>query len=591
MRRACPPALALPLLALLAAAAPRAEAALARVEVRGVDEDLAPVLLAATRLGRLDEGQRAALGEARLRWLLRQAPAEVAEALRPYGYYAAEVAVDASSGPDGAVVVLAVTPGEPVRVRTRALAVIGEAEADARVQRALERFRPRVGEVLDHGVYEASKAAVGRRLADRGYFDAEIREARVEVVRGERAADVHVGWDSGRRYAFGEARFTGSPFRAGLLDPIPGWTPGEPWEQARLLELQQSLASFDWFGAIEVRPLPEEADADGRVPVEVALVPAKRHVYSVGLGVGTDSGVGVRAGFEQRWVNDRGHKANYELNGAQRRSTLAATYRIPAFDWVDGWWQGSAVLRDETFADDSTLRGIELIAGRSGRVGRWDLTANLNLKRERSAVGPEALLSTLLYPSLLAQRTEADDPITPSRGWSVTAELRAGSDALVSDIAFTQLRGEAKLVLSFGEATRLLLRGEAGTTSTADFERFPLSLRFFAGGDRSLRGYGYREVAPVGVRRIAGEPALTGGRHLLVGSVELERMFTRDWGAAVFVDAGNAFNRWDAIEPVVGVGLGLRWRSPVGPVRIDVAHGLDNREDDWRIHLNIGPDL
>jgi translocation and assembly module TamA len=591
MRRACPPALALPLLALLAGLARPAEAALAKVEVRGVDDALAPALLAATRVGRLDEGQRAALGDARLRWLLRQAPGEVAEALRPYGYYAAEVEVRVEQGRDGAEVVLEVAPGEPVRVRTLEVTVLGEAEADARVQRALRRFRPRVGEVLEHAAYEASKAAVGRRLADQGYFDAEVREARVEVLREARTADVRVAWDSGRRYRFGEARFSGSPFRAGLLDPIPGWTPGEPWEQARLLDLQQSLAGFDWFSAIEVRPLPEEADAEGRVPVEVALVPAKRHVYSVGLGFGTDTGAGVRAGFEQRWVNDRGHKALYELNWAQRRSTLAATYRIPAFDWVDGWWQASAVLRDEDFADDSTLQAFELIAGRSGRLGDWDLTANLNLKRERSEAGGEALLSTLLYPSLLAQRTEADDPITPRRGWSLTAELRAGSDALGSDIAFTQLRGEARLVLSFGRATRLLLRGEAGTTSTADFNRFPLSLRFFAGGDRSLRGYGYREVAPVGVRRIAGEPALTGGRHLLVGSVELERMFTRTWGAAVFVDAGNAFNRWDAIDPVVGVGLGLRWRSPVGPVRIDVAHGLDNREDDWRIHLNIGPDL
>mgnify|MGYP006147624151 CR=1 FL=1 len=172
-------------------------------------------------------------------------------------------------------------------------------------------------------------------------------------------------------------------------------------------------------------------------------------------------------------------------------------------------------------------------------------------------------------------------------------EVAKVDDVGLTFIDFLQLRAEAGLVRSFGRRHRVLLRAEAGTTVSQDFADFPPSLRFYAGGDRSVRGYGYKEIGQY-LEDASGNRYVFGGKHLVVASVEFERMFTREWGGAVFVDAGDAFDDFesDAFEMQLGVGVGVRWRSPVGPVRLDLAHGLgDDAQDSIRLHLTIGPDL
>jgi translocation and assembly module TamA len=137
--------------------------------------------------------------------------------------------------------------------------------------------------------------------------------------------------------------------------------------------------------------------------------------------------------------------------------------------------------------------------------------------------------------------------------------------------------------------SRLLLRGEAGRTFTGELLNLPPSLRYFAGGDRSVRGYGWREIGPR-IRNSVGQPYAVGAANVVSASAEYERYFSGPWGAAVFVDTGSAFNgRQAALH--TGVGIGLRWRSPVGPVRIDIARGLNQPESPFTLHLNIGADL
>jgi translocation and assembly module TamA len=234
------------------------------------------------------------------------------------------------------------------------------------------------------------------------------------------------------------------------------------------------------------------------------------------------------------------------------------------------------------------------VGSRSGRLGNWNLLAALNYRRERfedAATGYDYSYSTLVYPSLWAQWGDSDDPLYPRAARGLTLELRAGSSAIGSDIDFLQVRAEGRWIRSFGRRHRLLLRAEAGSTVSGDFPDFPPSLRFYAGGDRSVRGYGYKEIGQY-FTDADGRRYVFGGKHLLVASADFERMFTREWGAAVFVDAGDAFDGNGSFDPQVGAGVGLRWRSPVGPVRIDLAHGFGgDAQQSVRLHLNIGPDL
>lgn len=567
---------------LLAAGAANA-ADLAPLQVTGLPPELEANVLARASLQAMTPAQRLQVSEQRLAYLLRITPAEVRESLEPFGYYDAEVELDVARVGDRVTVTARVAPGTPVRVRRLDLAVDGAAREDPLVAARVEAFRPRPGDVLDHAVYEAGKAAIALRLAEHGYFDAELATHRVEVTRAEHAADIALGWRSGARYRLGAVRFEGQPLHAGVLDPLVPWTRGEPYDRARLLALQQSLADTDYFSGISLQPQPEAA-VDGEVPVQVTLVPAKRSVYRAGLRYGSDTGAGVTGRVERRYLNRRGHKLLLDLALAQRERSLLTQYRIPAFEWLDGWYALSLDLREEDI-EDLRSQTVTLSATRSGRWRDWELLAGLNARRERfdefDLQGSD--YATLVYPSLWGRWKQGDDPNTPSHGRALTIELRGGSRNAGSSVDFLQARVQGDWIRSFGERNRLLLRGELGATASPDFEEFPPSMRFYAGGDRSVRGYGYKAIGPDQDGRVFG------GRYLAVASVEFERMFTPEWGAAVFVDAGDAFD--EAFDAQVGIGAGLRWRSPIGPVRVDLAHGLGEDGDTLRLHVRIGPDL
>ncbi len=570
----------------------------AALELRAVvvsgldDEEMRDNVDDALSLQRLNPNRRQSLSESRLAYLLRQVPRETREALEPFGYYDPKVVSELVREGDGVTVLVRVDAGEPVRVRQRELSLTGAAGDDASLVRRLERLRPREGQPFHHGVYEDGKSEMDAALAARGYFDARLETHVVEVSRAERSADIALAWRSGERHEFGEARFEGHQFRPGLLENLVPWQPGDPFLQSDLLALQASLAELDYFSAIDIQPEPADGD-DLTVPVKVALAPAKRSIYSAGLRYGTDTGAGVTAGLERRWVNDRGHKLRTQASLAERRNDLTVQYRIPAFAWLDGWYTFAASVREEPFGSiDSEL--VEVVGSRSGRIGNWELVAGLNYRRERfddSITGENRSYSTLVYPSLWAKWGDRDATLYPRSAQGLTMELRGGSTALGSDIDFVQLRAEGRLIRSFGQRHRVLLRAEAGTTVSDEFSAFPPSLRFYAGGDRSVRGYGYREIGQF-IEATDGTRYVFGGKHLVVVSAEVERMFNRTWGAAVFVDAGDAFDDFDAYDWEIGAGVGLRWRSPVGPVRLDVAHGLGNAaQQSIRLHLNIGPDL
>ena len=587
-----PPARLLLLAALLLSAPAATALELEAVEIVGLeDEEMRDNVADGLALERLNPNRRKSLSESRLSYLLRRTPREVRAALEPFGHYEPDIRTEVQRDGERVTVRITIAPGEPVRVRERSIALTGPAGADSALMRRLQRFRPRQDQPFHHGTYEDSKAAMDRALAERGYFDAEQTVHRVEVHRAERAADIDLAWSSGERYRLGEARFEGHQFRPGLLEKLVPWTPGEAYDQKELLALQKSLSELDYFSAIDITAEPKAADGERRVPVKVALAPGKRNIYSAGVRYGTDTGLGLTFGLERRWVNNRGHKLRSLASLAQRRSDVTVQYRIPAFAWLDGWYTASASAREEEI-DGISSQLFELVGSRSGRLGDWDLTAALNYRRERfedAETGFDYAYSTLVYPSLLAQWSQADDLLYPRRALGLTVEVRGGSTALGSDIDFLQMRAEGRWIRGFGRRNRLLLRAEAGTTVSGQFPDFPPSLRFYAGGDRSVRGYGYKEIGQY-IEDPTGRRYVFGGKHLAVVSAEFERMFTREWGGAVFVDAGDAFD--DTFEAEVGVGVGLRWRSPVGPVRLDVAHGFgDAAQQSVRLHLNIGPDL
>ena len=574
---------------------PVAAATITRIDIRGLDPGMTANVRLRLSLAKLLGRE---LGEQRLDYLLLESERETREALEPFGYFSPGIQITPPSGGNGALLI-EVVPGEPVRVGKADIAVTGAGAGDPVLKSAVTAFTPAPGAVFDQTQYEASKARIDRGLADRGYFDAEFATHRVEVTRATRRADIALGWNSGRRYALGPVAYVQLPkpiLEPSLLDKIITWRTGTPFDQERLDRLRESLSRLDYFSAIDIAPEPGKA-VDGVVPVTITLAPAKRSIYTAGVSYGSTNGPGVRMGVERRYLNKRGHKALAEIDWAQRRKSVAAQYRIPAFAWVEGWYTLALSSVDEQ-TDYIDNRRVDLMLSRSGEVSdKWNVAAAVHALRERwaytaeddgdPATPPVYRYATVLYPELSGEYVNVDQRLAPRRGWGGNALLRAGVAGAGSDSTFVQVQASARWFKGLGSDSRLLLRGELGHTFSGDVNLLPPTLRFHAGGDRSIRGYGWREVGP----RVGqpGKEFPVGARNVVTASIEYERFFNGPWGAAVFVDTGSAFDTRPQMR--TGVGVGLRWRSPVGPLRIDLAHGLDHPDSPFQVTLNFGADL
>ena len=555
--------------------------------LRGLDEAQVAMVLPALEIATYRH--RASIGERRLQRLLGQVEGEVDGALEVFGYYAATTRIQQDVLPGGRHrITLDVDLGEPVRVRTIDVHIDGAAMRNERIGGLISGFQPAVGAAFDHRLYEASKAAIERALLRRGYLAQRLVERRVEIDRAAGSADIHLRYESGTRHFLGAVSFTGAQFDDALMQRFVPWPDGYRFDQSRVEALQQALAASNYFDHIEISR-GEVDPATLRVPLNVQLSPNLRTRYVAGVSYGTDEGAGVRGGVERRWVNARGHQFFGEAELAQRRSALYAEYAFPQFSERISRYTVATRWQDEQ-TDNIDAKSFLVGAHAIARGHHWYAQASLNLLDgsflvgARSA-GQERQSTRVVYPELRYERVLAEDRVHPARGVSLDVRVLGASDALLSDVSLLQGRATVKGIVPAGLGARLIAQLTLGATSTDDFARLPPELRFFAGGDRSVRGYGYQDL---GDRDAEG--LTIGGRYLATASVEYEREFMPGWSAAGFIDAGDV---WSRGEPhlELGVGAGIRWQSPVGPIRIDIAHGFDEVAGGWQLHLSAGPDL
>ena len=576
-------AIALPL-ALLAGSAMAARVA---VDIDGVDGELREAVLAGIELQQYEDRE---VSKAQARRLYRRAEGQIQEALEPYGYYGVTVNGELLEEGENFRAVFVVTPGDPVTIGKLDIRIDDSEAAELRpVRAAVNAFSPQKDQRLDHASYERSKAAIHASLFSVGYLDAELVVHRVEVERAANTAKVMLEWKVGNRYRFAETDFEGGQFPEDFMQRYIPWDAGDYYSQDKLLELQQRLFDTNYFAISQVQPDTDHA-ADGKVPIAVTLAPAKRTVYTAGVFVGTDTGAGVRGGIERRWINKRGHKLKFETVLAQRLKTLSTLYQIPLPGQNNHSLNFGITYRDEN-TETSTSKTLRLAANDSQIWHGWTRTIGLQFLTGDFKVAEQEGSTTLLYPEIVLVKKRADDFNFPRKGWSLTLAARAAQEGILADTSFAQITADAKWIRGLGDHSRFIARGTAGYTQVGDFDKLPPELRFFAGGARSIRGYGYQAVGPRVAVEGEDEPQVIGGERLLVASAEYEYYFTPKWGAAAFVDAGDAFSG-NEFDLKVGAGLGLRWRSPVGLVRVDLATPIgDAFADGIELHIVIGPDL
>ena len=549
------------------------------VQVEGVADELRQNVLG--RLAIYQHRENPLLRPADARRLHPRAKKDIAEALAPLGFFSPQIAADLREEKDGFVADYRITPGEPVRLRSLA---IEAADGDPLwFREAAAAFPLHTGDIVHQGHYEDGKRALLRAANRQGFLDAKFSIHELVVNKKDRTADIRLRLESGELYRFGEAYFAPAVIRPALLASYPSFQPGDPYRADKIADLQRTLYATGYFSRARVDAKPDAKDAT--VPVFVAVEPQKAwNHYSLGAGFATDTGIRTRVEWWNRLWNDRGHTVGASAQVAQNETSLGFNYKIPVGNPNNDQYTFAAAYADQTWNNtDTTLQSLAVGRDHGGKFLRYG--ESLELRHERYSIGATSGEKLLLIPGVTGSLIDADNLLQPTKGAQITVNASGAWAGLVSDASFLKLSGSAKMIVSPLPTIRLLGRAAAGAIIASSIDDLPPSLRFYAGGDNSVRGYGYKELGP---KDASG--TVIGGRYLLEGSVEAEKLIGRFWGVAVFWDVGNAMDDF-SMELKQGVGLGLRLRLPFGQVRLDVASAIEEDGRPLRLHLSVGSDL
>lgn len=524
----------------------------------------------------------------RLHALLGEAESEITAAAQALGFYELEYEAKLLNDKDCWGLNIKLTPGEPVRVKELRIEINGEGRDDKIFRPLYEKPGIKIGNRLNHGSYETLKARFGNLATVHGYFDAEFEYSQISINTEEKSAIIALVYNTGARYRIGEIKLQHDILSDKFLRRYLNIREGDYYDSDKLLELKNLYNASNYFAVASISPNLQELK-DNKVAVDMQLEARKRREYSVGAGIDTDAGPRVLLGFDDRYVNRHGHSVAADLNAAEKKTTALLAYTIPmrrpAYEFLRIYTGYEKQITDTTRSYKNTY-GTSYTYYQDNK---WLQTYALDYEQEDSFIADESESKTdLIIPSVAVTRTKTDGSPYPLKGWSLMAKLSGSPQSLGSDFSFLQVYARAKYVKGFSFG-RILLRSEIGTTQLDNFSVLPASVRFFAGGDASVRGYAYESLGPTSLNE-DGKEVVVGGNNLLVNSIEYDYLFKDSkWAAAVFFDAGNAADDTD-IEVKRGAGIGARWISPIGPIRIDVAKALDGDES-WRLHISMGPDL
>lgn len=558
--------------------APATQAASVTVDIDGVK-------------GALRDNVRAVLGIQQLidkpdtrrrtiRRMHRRAEADIRQALQPFGYYRPVVQSELSETDDGYAARYTIDPGPATRIVRVDVRATGDGKDEPDLKAVQADLPVREGQRLLHDDYRRAKARLRDAAYARGYLDAQYSTAELRVNPQEDRAEVVLVLDTGSAYTFGDITVEQDVLDPDFLQRYVTINPGQRFDPRALIDLQIRLTDLGYFGNVQVDTRREDIQGTA-IPVVVNTLPLKPQRYEIGLGYGTDTGARMTIGTEFRRLNRRGHRLSADLRLSEILNTLNAQYLIPVGNTPGESFTVSTSLEDEIL-EDGERTTFRLGVARNWQLGDWLRRYYINYLREDFDFDGDARQrSDLLTPGVSFSRTELDDAVYARSGWSAFLDVHGAEKTVISDTTFVQGRMSLRGALGLWPRGRLLSRVDVGATWVEEFSVLPPSERFFAGGDDSVRGYAYESLGPRGA---GGD--VVGGQYLLTGSLELEHLFTDSLGGAAFVDAGNASDA-GVPEPVLGAGLGLRVRSPVGVLRLDLAHPFDGDERGVRLHLGI----
>jgi len=552
------------------------------VEVAAPDE-LKPLLdqyLEAARAARLGE----TLDEAELARLRGVSEETARELLATEGYFSPQIDSSLTQLENDWVMRFAVTPGPRTRVRTLKIDFAGAlADADgagARLRARAERnFMLQPPMPFRQADWTAAKVAVLGPLLTVRYPAAQLAASEARIDPAIQAADLKLTVDSGPAFFYGQPAISGNQrYAESIIRNLNPLKPGQPYRQQDLLDYQAALEASGYFAQATVRIEPDPALA-AAVPIQVAVVERPEKLFSVGVGISTDTGTRMSMSWVHRNILDRGLRLKLDARVEEARQTGGAELAWPHD--AKGYENSLGLQIKEEDIEGQETRATVLAAKRTRTRGQIETTLSLQYQTEEQEVGEVVSANNQALTANYAwtQRT-IGRAFYPRRGYVLTLQGGGAAEALLSDTSFVRLYGRHTQYFRAGDNGRLILRGEFGSVLAQTREGIPTDFLFRAGGDNSVRGYAYQSLG----RTLEG--GVESVRYLATGSVEYHHFFEGNWGMAVFVDAGDAADSPGALSPAFGYGVGARYRSPVGPINLDLAYG--EATDEFRLHFSLG---
>jgi len=517
-----------------------------------------------------------ALTQADIEECYRQAPLNIRKALEPFGYFHAMIAHQQLIYQHGQwIASFIVEPGAALLMKQVELDVTGPGKYDPKLQKLIANFPLKPGQPFQTETYEKAKTLLFETANDQGYLQATLDKNQARINLNNYSATIILHLNTGSRFYFGPVRFNSTPFSENFLQRFVTFHQGDPFSSKALLEFQQDLNKSRYFQQVIVTPDIKHAEGN-RVPVNVSLTVPKAKQYNMGLGYGTFTGARITLGADYRRIGDSGQHFNTQIKLSSVLSGLAAKYFIPGKNPMTDQYSISADA--QKFSPKNGQSFSEKFAGSFNKTAReWQHNISLNYLIERFQVENDpSEVSRLLYPRYALSRNKMDNLINPQNGTSFTFSLQGASRHIISATSFVQSEIKGKYIVSPTDLSRIILRGDLGYTLVNDLSRLPLTLRFFAGGLGSIRGYAFSSIGP--------------GRYLETASAEYQHRIYGNFSGAVFYDVGTATDHFNDYL-FRGEGVGVIYNSIIGPIQVYVGRAMSKPGKPLSVQFSIGPDF
>jgi translocation and assembly module TamA len=526
------------------------------------------------------------------------------KALNSLGYYQADIQLVVEKSPWKLNLIIQLN--EPTLLDNIKVNITGAAQNDTAFITLLNNIDIHHGDKLHHGKYETIKSDLLSLALQRGFFSGRLIDSKITIKQGYQYADINIVYESGPRYRFGEVNFNDFALKPQLLNSMIPFKTGDFYNTNDFHKLQQQLQSTQYFSnvqAIPVRTIEDQVDDDYTIPINVTLTPAKSHQFDFGVGYATDTKFRLSVGWRTPLINKYGHFQETKIEYSSINPTGNFIYSIPLGHPTEDLLQFKITVENDEYPD-LTSKVYSAQVGRVLSKEDWNRQIYTRIHQEAWRYNLDEVQPNIdwseqdnvqyIIPGILWSRTiRAGSALDPSSGFRQIYNIEGAHLKAGSDNSFFRIHGRWNYITTLKPNHRLVTRAELGAIYIDRDAELAPSLRFYAGGDQSIRGFSYQSIGstvPSSSDPENPNQVVVGGTRLMVASIEYQYYLTNKWRVALFSDGGSVANKGE-FNPVYSFGTGLHYLSPVGAVKFDFAYGIDDDEKGWRVHISLGAEL